>query len=421
MMLHNICAIRGSIITFTLFLIFLLNPFADALTGYLVGKGMMSENAAFSPSQIFRLFLTMILFVQLKYKQKFYFFLVTVFYLLIIEIVSFLLHQYPPGLLNGIISSYKLSFCLLFYLVIDNYVQNNKIGVSDIVRYFILSATIYAVIILISNILGINFDVYGDGLGSKGVFTSGNGLGIFIGVAGLFSLYAYLSERKKKEIIRLILFLYVLVNLLSKAAIILTLAILLISFYYSKRVYKFIIIVGGIALLAYYNSYVIELITTTTSVVTYRYEHADSLRHFLLSGRVEYMDYAFEQYSLDGLLLLRLFFGMGYFVSFRNPYSNSFWEGSSSFLECEAFDMFFMYGLLGLLLYISLFIYILKKAMRIKGKYTSIFKIAWIVIFFHSAFAGHVLFNGMSIIAFVTILIVLNNYQIHNENSISVS
>lgn len=59
--------------------------------------------------------------------------------------------------------------------------------------------------------------------------------------------------------------------------------------------------------------------------------------------------------------------------------------------------------------------------MRIKGKYTSIFKIAWIVIFSHSAFAGHVLFNGMSIIAFVTILIVLNNYQIHNENSISVS
>jgi len=157
----------------------------------------MSENAAFSPSQIFRLFLTMILFVQLKYKQKFYFFLVTVFYLLIIEFVSFLLHQYPPGLLNGIISSYKLSFCLLFYLVIDNYVQNNKIGVSDIVRYFILSATIYAVIILISNILGINFDVYGDGLGSKGVFTSGNGLGIFIGVAGLMLIYQ--KERKKKS------------------------------------------------------------------------------------------------------------------------------------------------------------------------------------------------------------------------------
>ena len=99
---------------FTLFLIFLLNPFADALTGYLVGKGMMSENAAFSPSQIFRLFLTMILFVQLKYRQKFYFFLVTVFYLLIIEFASFLLHQYPPGLLNGIISSYKLLFAYYF-------------------------------------------------------------------------------------------------------------------------------------------------------------------------------------------------------------------------------------------------------------------------------------------------------------------
>lgn len=74
MMLHNICAFRTSIITFTLFLIFLLNPFADALTGYIVGKGIMSENAAFSPSQIFRLFLTVILFVQLKHKQKFYFF-----------------------------------------------------------------------------------------------------------------------------------------------------------------------------------------------------------------------------------------------------------------------------------------------------------------------------------------------------------
>lgn len=82
--------------------------------------------------------------------------------------------------------------------MIDNYVQNNKIGVSDIVRYFILSATIYAVIILISNILGINFDVYGDGLGSKGVFTSGNGLGIFIGVAGLF-LYMLIYQKERKR------------------------------------------------------------------------------------------------------------------------------------------------------------------------------------------------------------------------------
>lgn len=421
MMLHNICAFRTSIITFTLFLVFLLNPFADALTGYFVGKGIMSENAAFSPSQIFRLFLTVILFVQLKHKQKFYFFLITVVYLLIIEFTSFLLHQYPLGLLTGIISSYKLSFCLLFYLVINRYVQSRNVEVLDIIHYFILSATIYAGIILLSNILGINFDVYGDGLGSKGIFTSGNGLGIFIGVAGLFSLYTYFSTKQKKEIIRLFLFLYVLVNLLSKAAIILTLAIILISFFYAKKVYKIITIIGVIALLLYYNSYIIELITTATSVVTYRYEHADSLRHFLLSGRVEYLDYAFEQYSLDGLLLLRLFFGMGYFVSFRNPFANSFWNESSSFLECESFDIFFMYGLWGLFLYISLFVYGLKKAMQIKGKYALIFKIAWIVIYFHSAFAGHVLFNGMSIIAFVTILIVLNNYHKYNENSISVS
>lgn len=421
MIIHNNSTFRISAVTLTLFLIFLLNPFADALTGYLVGTGLMSENAAFSPSQIFRLFLTVILFVQLGHSKDFYFFLVTVFYLLIIELVSFLFHQYPPGLLTGIISSYKLSFCLLLYLIINRYIQSRKIGVSDIIHYFILSATIYAGIILLSNILGIGFDVYGDGLGSKGIFTSGNGLGIFIGVAGLFSLYTYFSTKQKKEIIRLFLFLYVLVNLLSKAAIILTLAILLISFFYAKRVYKLFTVIGIIALLLYYNSYIIELITTATSVVTYRYEHADSLRHFLLSGRVEYMNYAFEQYSLAGFLFLRLFFGLGYFVSFRNPFANNFWDESSSFLECESFDVFFMYGFLGLFLYILLFIYGLKKAIHLKGKYTSIFKIAWIVIYLHSAFAGHVLFNGMSIIAFVTILIVLTNYHKYNENSISVS
>lgn len=359
--------------------------------------------------------------VQLKDKKMVNLFLVTVFYLLIIELVAFQFYYNVKGLLTGIVSSYKLSFCLLFYCLIEILIQSKRISVVQIIRYFINSASIYAIIILVSNILGINFGVYGDDLGSKGVFTSANGLGIFIGVAGLFSLYSYLTNRSKIEIIRLCLFLYVLANLMSKAAIILAVCVILLLFFYMKNRYKVAISLLALCFVTYYQSYIVEFISSTISVISYNYEHSDDFLSFILSGRVWYLEYAFEHYSLSYSLFYRLFLGMGYFVSFRNPYMPDFWKDSSCFLECELFDMFFMYGLVGLLFYLFLFFYGLKKAFQMKGKYTNIFLISWIVLFFHSAFAGHVFFNGMSIIAFVTILIVLNNHSVNNEDFISVT
>lgn len=407
--------------TIALFLIFYLNPFFDALTGYFVGNGLMSENALFSPSQLFRLFLTVFLLLFLIKEKRIQLFVYPLFYLIILELFAFLFHMYPKGLMSGLVSSYKLSFCILLYLLIKSYIDKGIITTIKIVRYFINSASIYAFIILVSDLVGISFDVYGEGLGSKGVFASANGLGIFIGVASLFSLYTYLNKRDGFEFVRLLLFSYVLINLMSKAAIIMLISLLILAYHYLSGKYKCAIICIATCISIFYLEIFIDVATASVSVIQYRYENADNLVHFLLSGRTEYLSTAFSEFTLSGILFFRLLTGLGYFISFRNPYENNFWLENSSFLECELFDIFFMYGIIGVLFYFVVIFYIISRGLKLKG-YNRIFLFAWVVLSIHSAFAGHVLFNGMSIIAFVVTALVINrNKNTYNENTISIS
>ena len=417
----NLMLIKFRKSSIVLFLIYYLNPFFDALTGYFVGNGLISENALFSPSQLFRLFLTIIILFFLRNEKKIQLFVYPLIYFIILELIAFLFHLYPKGLMSGLVSSYKLTFCILLYLLIKSYIDKKIISSIDLIKYFIGSATIYAIIILVSDLIGISFDVYGEGLGSKGVFASANGLGIFIGVASLFSLYSYLTKKNGGEFIRLLLFSYVLINLMSKAAIIMLLSLLLMTYYYLSRKYKCVIICIAACIFIFYLPIFLEIATTAITVIKYRYENAENLTHFLLSGRTEYLSTAFKQFTISGILMIRLLGGLGYFISFRNPYENNFWLESSSFLECELFDIFFMYGFIGILFYIFIILYVINKGFKLKG-YKRIFLYAWIVLCVHSAFAGHVLFNGMSIIAFITTALVINiNKQNYNENIISIS
>ena len=405
----------------TLQLVFFVSPFVDAITGYLLGVGLFSTNSPFSPSQIFRFGITILLLIQLTSKQL-SIALGMLISLIIVEIMAFINHNYIPGLLSGTITAVKLSFILLLYFVLKNYITNGILRTYiSLINYLIKGAAIYAIITVISDMLGISFGSYGEGLGSKGLFASANGLGIFLGVASLYSLFMFKNYGDKIYIYLILLFSFVLIHIMSKAALLSVCLTFVLWFYYIDTKYKCLFLFGILLLISYFYQPIVEFIETAGEIVIYRWNNSGDIWSFLLSGRTMYLDYALGSFNISGLLIYRLLIGAGYFMSFRNPDLPNFWEESSSFLEAELIDTFFMYGLIGLTILIIIGIKSYASLNRNKNKYNMILKAILLMLLFHSAFAGHVLFNGMSVIALVSILVISFNNKYKNESSFSIS
>ena len=410
---------RICISTVTLISIFYISPFFDAITGFLIGKGVFSTNSPFSPSQLFRFTITLVMLCQLSGKQLIIS-SVILLGLIAVELFAFINYTYIGGLLSGIIASYKITFILILYYTLHNYLKNNIITTTKLIKFCVFSSVIYSIIIVISDVLGISFGSYGEGIGSKGIFASANGLGIFIGVGSLLSLYIYEKTQKKIYLFYILLFCYVLINLMSKAAFIGIIFTILLYFYYQSTNKK--IIIGSIAalLIAIFSSQIIEFINTASEIVVFRWNNTNNLSDFLMSGRTNYIETAIEKYNISGLLIYRLLIGGGYFMSFRNPDKSNFWESSSSFLEAELFDMFFMWGIVGLIIFIFIWIRAFITLSRSKRQYNLILKSVLLMLFIHSSIAGHVLFNGMSVIALSTIFAISFSKKIKYESTIPI-
>ncbi|MDE6048334.1 MAG: hypothetical protein K2G09_01385, partial [Paramuribaculum sp.] len=196
---------------------------------------------------------------------------------------------------------------------------------------------------------------------------------------------------------------YVLMNLMSKAAFIGIIFTLLLYFYYRPPRKKIFICVLASLTIVIFSGQIIDTINAASEIVVYRWNHTDNLSDFMMSGRTNYINYAAEQYNISGLLIYRLIIGGGYFMSFRNPDVSSFWEQSSSFLEAELFDMFFMWGIIGLFIFILIWLRAFIALSNVKREYNLILKSILLMLFIHSSIAGHVFFNGMSVIVLSTI------------------
>ncbi|MCC8171932.1 MAG: hypothetical protein LIP00_09150, partial [Parabacteroides sp.] len=102
----------------TLWLIFFINPFVDAITGYLVLSGKITQGGLGSPSQLFRLFLSALMLIQIRRHAHLTYVLLFIFYLVALELFNFLFHSDISGLSIGITYSYKTAFGLLMYYII---------------------------------------------------------------------------------------------------------------------------------------------------------------------------------------------------------------------------------------------------------------------------------------------------------------
>jgi hypothetical protein len=380
-------------------LFFFAAPFVDALTGKLIFSKVISEGSLFSPSQLFRFLLTVFSFYFLKSKELI-FVLTVICCFLIIELISLSFHQNFTGFLLGLVYSYKLVFIVLVFLVLKpiflNYTQ------YSLLKYIVVSGFLYAIILLFSIVLGIDEATYNEGaFGSKGLFASGNGLSLFLGVSSVLSFSFYKKEKT------LVSFFYYLILVIStvlvgtKASIFFLVINLLLILFASKKNF-YILGASTILFLLIYLEKVINLFSIAFDVIILRYNNSPSLIQFLASNRDNYIKDAFEVFGNSSFQSLRIIFGSGVFLSFRD-YKNLTLPYDT--LESDFFDILFSYGILGLIVYLTIIFWGIYNSLKNRNY---IFFIAWSALCFYSLIAGHMLFNSMANIGFVILIILIS-------------
>ncbi|WP_343854495.1 hypothetical protein [Algoriphagus jejuensis] len=384
---------------------FFVSPFVDGLTGFMLSNGMLSEGSLFSPSQLFRLFLTIFSFYFLKSSEALLVLTITVL-LLILELSSFWLHQNFTGFLLSMVYAYKLIFVLLVFIILRKSVSDNMI----LLRYFVIGSFLYALILVVTVVLGVGESTYAQGAGgSKGFFASGNGLSVFLGVSSILAYYYYIQNKSRTKLVYYLVILVGTGLVGTKASIFFILLNFGVFLYYNRRGLYFL----GIAIVLLFFVFFDQLVSVFNvlfEVIVFRYSASSSLASFLASGRDVYIRNAFEVFNSSGLHSIRSIIGSGIFLSFRDYHDLSLPYDT---LESDLFDVFFSYGAIGVLSYLLVILVGMYVSLR-KSQY--LLFVVWCSLCSYSLIAGHMLFNSMSNIAFLILFIlILQSPRFSNE------
>ena len=393
---------------FFYFLFFLL--VIDMVNGYLVTNNLIATGGISSPSQIGRLLAIGFSGVFLWRVKSNFTWLLFAFYILILESVCGLFFSINvPGVIYGFINSYKLIYLALVTVVLLKIIKKP----ADLGYFlFLFKWHLYIVggSLFFGVITGLGIDTYtGGGLGTKGFFASGNSLGLYLGLGTIFLINIrkyHVGEYINLTWVGVLFLIGSTIFVGTKTAVILA-ALSLIQFLYNTRMKWFFIVVFSVLFFLFFNK-ISEAFQNAFTVLVFRYNNAPSFIYFLGSGRIDYVLDAFNiLYSQDSFAV-RFLFGSGSFLSYQNPIEIEAFDT----LETDFFDILFMYGFLGLLVYLTLFFYMFKKSFPEK-------KISLIIIllFGHSAIAGHVLFNGMSGFFVSILFVIISRMHLLNERN----
>lgn len=374
----------------------------DMLNGYMVIGKLIPENGLASPSQIGRLLAISGLITLVCYKRLSAIWFFGFIYLFLIELYGSFIHLNQSGFLFGLVYLGKFIYLLLIFLVLDDYFSKD----ANSATYFLGKVIKWNLIIIsmslvFSTITGIGNSTYSFGFGTKSFFASGNGVGVYIGVMTLVSIYLKKSKLYKDISLITLLIISISIALIgSKAAFVFSIICIMSVIWFSK--FRIIGTMMVVLVIIFGSYYLIEIFNVVFDVVAKRYDNSSSLIQFLGSGRDDYVTGAFSELFSQSDSNFRLLFGGGAFLSYQSPKLMSGYDT----LETDFFDVLFMYGILGLIFLLGIYTYILFKLRKEKILFLSA-----TFCMSHSILAGHVIFNGMSSLCIV-ILFVLSKYHL---------
>ncbi len=398
-------SIQGvSVYTIFVFLLFYCSPFIDSLTGFLIYSDIIPVGGGnLSPSVVLRLILFGLGFFFITINQFRVIFLILL-YIVTFEFIGYAaIHHQLPGFFVGINYSFKTVYAIMLCLVLYNFIHTQRLSSEELLIMIRTTVLLYALVIIVPSIFGLGVSTYGKNSttwGKIGFLASGNGAGAVMGMGSLISLFVYLQRKRTADLWVYIVTIITCYIIATKGTLLFTAVNLLLVFWYMKWRYKLLSVLLVFGLISVLSDQIIGILLQSIDVIKFRYERAPNFILFLTSGRIDYLSYALEQYNLDGFSVFRIFFGLGAYQSFRATDFN-FASGSSQYyLEAELFDVFFIYGVAGVVFYLFFFLFPFWNGIKNKNFFLVI---PWMLCAIYSMFAGHMLFNGMSILVIVVL------------------
>lgn len=403
----------------TLFNFFLLlQPFLDLTTSFLIHNNI-STHIIFFIKILFLLFCLYYIIIIKKESIKYIIFIFI--YSIIFTLVNVFTKKSGISYLEieSLVKVIYFPIILTFVLILF---KDNKFNIKNL----FITLIIYLLFIFIPGIFNIGYDSYlYDKVGNVGFFYSANAVGSIISmIAPLFIFYLIKNKKVIYLILFLLLYLYVLFNLGTKAPILTCLFIILyfalyilINLIKQKKYRKIIILiitlVLGIILLSYiipltpfYKNLIIHAnnkgISKLSDLLTF-----EKLDEYIFSARLSFLIDSFKVF-FNSTIIQKLF-GIGYIINDMRFKTS----------EMDYFVTLIHHGIIGFIViyykyFKSLFIIFKKYLGLIKKNFFDIqksgFIISIVVSIMNALLVGHVL-DVPSVSIFVTVIIGIASFD----------
>lgn len=366
-------------------ILYSLLPFVDTLNGFLIKE----MNSNLSVGQFYRfLLITAICMVMISYKRvnqrDFELLMGIISIMIILSLIHAQMGRNVSAELTNTLS-WILFPCYIFgFSLLD---AHGKMYEEDRKKIFEIWLWAFPLTILIPKLIGVGYSTYGGGIGYKAFYYANNGVSFALSILVIYSLNKFGSDLSVKSGIQFGLCAWACLTIGTKSCMfsIIVAVIFLLFDKLSRKQWNRLLIVGVALLLAYlfFGNFIQGKITA----VIERYNYFSRLLNnvfidSITTGRTGKMDNLWIKMKNEGVI--RYILGLGY-----NNYV----------VEMDFFDLFFQYGIIGVIAYVWYIFSIKKNTFKDAGIYRKLGAFSML----YALTVGHVFNNAMSTMVFALI------------------
>lgn len=396
----------------------LMQPILDLITGICLHVFSLNLTIGIIIRMLFLLFIMYATTFIYKKKLSLIYYLIVAFYSIIYLINILVLKGNNPHLFGEVQGLLRVFYFPL--LLVSFYDLKDEIKISTATLFTTL--TLYLIFIFIPMTLNLGFKSYEiTKLGTLGYYNSANEISGIISILTPIVFMMFNSKGKSiLKVIYILLYLVVILTIGTKTPLLsllitigMTFIYIMIKSYKNKK-YKrilssFVIIVIGIISLIilipktnFYKNIKVHLDFLKVKDVTDIMDNGNLIDHFIFSQRVTFLTDRKSIY--DNATFQEKLFGIGYYYN----------DKKDKLIEMDYFDIYINHGIVGFIIFFSIYLYILVQATKAKEKRKLDFNlymlnVSMLLILFLSLFTGHIITAPAVSLIVVVIIMMLQN------------
>ena len=390
----------------------LIQPVLDLITGICLHVFSLNLTIGIIIRMLFLLFIMYATTFIYKKKLSLIYYLIVAFYS-IIYLINIGTNSHLFGQVQGLLRVFYFPLLLVSF-----YDLKDEIKISTATLFTTL--TLYLIFIFIPMTLNLGFKSYEiTKSGTLGYYNSANEISGIISILTPIVFMIFNSKGKSiLKVIYILLYLVVILTIGTKTPLLsllitigMTFIYIMIKSYKDKK-YKrilssFIIIVIGIISLIilipktnFYKNIKVHLDFLKVEDVTDIMDNGNLIDHFIFSQRVTFLTDRKSIY--DNATFQEKLFGIGYYYNGKKDKQ----------VEMDYFDIYLNHGIIGFIIFFSVYLYVLVQTTKIKRKLNFnlyMLNVSMLLILFLSLFTGHIITAPAVSLIVVVIIMMLQN------------